>query len=169
MDIFEAILTRRSLRKFTGQPLKDKEIEKILQCAMHAPSAVNEQPWQFIVVKSQNIREQLSATSPYTHMARQASVVIVVCGDLSLEKAPGFWVQDCSAAIQNILLAACGLNIGAVWCGVYPEKERIEFIKKTLALPENVIPLGMINLGYSEQKYHEEDRFKPERIHLDKW
>lgn len=169
MDIFEAILTRRSLRKFTEQPIIDVEIEKILQCAMHAPSAVNEQPWQFIVVKSSTIREQLSTASPYTYMAKQAPVVIVVCGDLSLEKAPGFWVQDCSAAIQNILLAACGLNIGAVWCGIYPEKERVEFVKKILDLPDTIVPLALINLGYSEQKYHEADRYKPERIHLEKW
>lgn len=170
MDIFEVLTTRRSIRKYSEKKIEDQDLELILKCAMLAPSAKNQQPWQFIVVTSTEKKTELATATPHTHMAKNASAVIVVCGDMTKETAPGFWVQDCSAAIQNILLAARGKNIGSCWCGIHPEKERETKVKNMLELPEQVVPLGMICLGYPEnQHFTEADRFKPERIHYEKW
>lgn len=169
MDLFEAILTRRSIRKYTEDAIADDELRRILECAMNAPSACNEQPWQFMVFRDPANKALLAKTSPYTGMAEKAAAVIVVCGDLSLEKARGYWVQDCSVAIQNLLLAARGLGIGTVWCGVHPNQERVEYLKKTFQLPENVIPLGLICLGRPLQEFRKADRFNEDRIHWEKW
>lgn len=169
MDIFEVIRTRRSIRKYTTEPISEDDLHILLDAAMHAPSAKNEQPWHFVIAREAKIREALSKTSPYTHMAVKAPIVIIVCGDLALEKAPGMWVQDCAAATENLLLAARGKNLGSVWCGVHPEKEREEHVREVLGLPENVIPLGLICLGHPEQPFSEERRFQEDRIHREKW
>lgn len=169
MDLYEAITSRRSIRKFTSEPLSDEDIRQILECAMLAPSARNQQPWQFVLLRDQALREAASRTSPYTGMCANAPLVIVVCGDLEEEKAPGFWPQDCAAATQNLLLAARGKDIGAVWCGIHPVQEREEYLKKLLNLPEKVIPFALVCLGHTEMKFHKENRFKAERIHEGGW
>lgn len=169
MEISEALRTRRSIRKFTAEEVSKDDIQTILQGAMLAPSACNEQPWHFVVVTDQAQREKLSHTSPYTGMAKEAPLVIIVCGDLREEKARGFWVQDCSAATENILLAARGLELASVWCGVHPEQEREEFIKKALGLPEQVIPFALVCIGHSRVEFKEVERFKPERVHYGAW
>lgn len=169
MDIFEAIFTRRSIRKFMELPVSKDDENLILKAAMLAPSACNEQPWHFVCIRDQSTREQLSHVSPYTHMAADAPLVIIVCGDLSLEKAAGMWVQDCSAAIENLLLAARGKNLGSVWCGIHPEKDRETKTREILGIPENVIPLGMISIGHPAQHFSEAARFNEDRIHREKW
>lgn len=169
MDIFEAIFTRRSIRKYTTEAVSDEDVEIILKAAMLAPSACNEQPWQFVVARDPEQRQKLSEVSPYTHMAAKAPVVIVVCGDLSEEKAPGMWVQDCAAATQNILLAARGRNLGAVWCGIHPESDREDKARKIIGLPEQVIPMSLICIGHPEQKFYEENRYRADRVHHEKW
>lgn len=169
MELFEALKTRRSIRKYTAEPVSDDNIHALLDAAMHAPSAMNEQPWHFIVAREQTVREALSKTSPYTHMAAQAPVVIVVCGDMNYDKAHGMWVQDCSAATQNLLLAARGENLGTVWCGVHPVKEREEIIRSVLGLPANIVPLGLICIGHPAQAFREEQRFHEDRVHREKW
>lgn len=169
MDLFEALFTRRSIRKFTDQPIPDDDLRKILECAMYAPSACNEQPWQFLVFRDAGKKAMLAKTSPHTGMAERAAAVIIVCGDLSLEKAAGFWVQDCSVAVQNLLLAARGLGIGTVWCGVHPVQEREEYLRKHLELPENIIPFALVCLGWPEQPFKPADRFHEDRIHWEKW
>lgn len=169
MDVFEALFTRRSIRKFTTQFVSKDDENLILKAAMLAPSACNEQPWHFVCVRDAEMRERLSHVSPYTHMAAEAPLVIVVCGDLALEKAKGMWVQDCSAAIENILLAARGKSLGSVWCGIHPEKEREAKTREVLGIPENVIPLAVISIGHPAQHFSEASRFIQERIHRDKW
>lgn len=169
MNTIEAILTRRSIRKFTPESVSEEDLHQLLECAMNAPSACNEQPWHFVVARDSEVKERISKTSPYTGMAAAAPVVIVVCGDLSLEKAKGFWVQDCSVAIENLMLAARDLNLGCVWCGIHPVQDREEYLKKELGLPENVIPLGLVCLGHPAQKFQEADRFREDRIHMEKW
>lgn len=169
MDIFEALLTRRSIRQYTEEPISDDDLRTVLNCAMLAPSAKNEQPWHFVVVRDASKRQELSNTTPYTHMAAQAPVVIVVCGDLNEQKSEGFWPQDCAAAIENLLLAARGKNLGTVWCGIYPVEERVQYLKKALRLPEGIIPLGMVCLGHPARDFKQEDRFRQERVHLEEW
>lgn len=169
MDLYEAIASRRSIRKFTSTPLRDEDVRLILECAMLAPSAMNQQPWQFVLLRDQAMREAAARTSPYTGMAAHAPLVIVVCGDLGEEKAPGYWTQDCAAATQNLLLAARGKGIGAVWCGVHPVREREEYLKKLLKLPDRIMPFALVCLGYTEMKFHKEDRFRADRIHEGGW
>ncbi len=169
MDLFEAIDTRRSIRKFNDKEVTEEDVMTVLKAAMQAPSARNEQPWQFIVVRDPAMRETVSKSSPYTGMAAKAPVVIVVCGDARDEKSREYWPQDCSAAIENLLLAARGKNLGAVWCGIYPIQERVDYLKKVFTLPENVIPFALVCMGYSDQAFHYTDRFRPERVHMEKW
>lgn len=169
MDLFEALRTRRSIRKYTSETVSDDDLHHIMDAAMHAPSAVNEQPWHFVIVRGEVGRAALAKTSPYTHMAANAPVVIVVCGDLNYDKGNGMWVQDCAAATQNILLAARGKELGSVWCGVHPVKEREDIVRAALGLPENIIPFALVCLGHTDQPFKEEHRFHEDRIRREKW
>jgi nitroreductase len=165
MDAMEAILTRRSVRKFTNQPVSEELITEILRAAMFAPSAGNQQPWQFIVLTDHKLMDKIPAFHPYADMLPHCPVAIVVCGDPRLEKHKGFWIEDCSAATQNLLIAAHALGLGAVWVSAYPEKSRVEGLQKLLNLPSEIIPLSLIPIGYPAQETAEVDRFNPERIH----
>ncbi|MFP4084978.1 MAG: nitroreductase family protein [Desulfonatronovibrio sp.] len=169
MDVMDALFTRRSIRKYKDKPVADEQVKTILEAAMMAPSAGNAQPWQFVVCRDKETMAGIKEINPYAAMAEQAWLGILVCGDLSLEKFAGFWVQDCSAAAQNILLAARGLGLGSVWTGIHPIKEREDGFKKLFDLPQQVIPLAYIVIGHPDQDLKTPSRFKPERIHYDKW
>ncbi|NDV24182.1 nitroreductase family protein [Desulfovibrio sp. JC022] len=169
MDVFEAIHSRRSVRKYEDKPVSEEIIKEILSAAMMAPSAGNAQPWQFVVVDDREKLETISAINQYAAMAKNAPMGILVCGDLSLEKYPGYWSQDCAAAMQNLLLAAHAKGLGAVWTGIHPEKERVEGFKKLFNLPEQVIPLGFAVMGWSKQESKRKDRYKEERVRRNSW
>lgn len=169
MELFEAIHTRRSIRKFEDAPVSDETVREILEAAMNAPSAGNAQPWHFVVVRDRALREAVPSFSPYAGMVAHAPLGILVCAELPLEKYPGYWVQDCSAATQNLLLAAHGKGLGAVWTGVHPMRDREEGFRKLLGLPETVMPLAFVVLGHPAQESGRRDRFRPERIHADRW
>jgi nitroreductase len=169
MNVTEAIVSRRSIRKYTTEPVSDGDIEALLNAAMHAPSAVNEQPWHFVVVKDRETLAaipQISSTAP---MVKDAPVAIVVCADKDLEKFPGLWVQDCSAATENMLLAATARGLGATWTAVYPFEDRVEGIKNLLNLPVNVIPLCVVPVGHPAETPVPVDRFNPSCIHYEVW
>lgn len=165
MDTLEAIRTRRSIRKYEDKTVDDALVREILDAAMMAPSAGNSQPWQFVVVNDREVLDSLAEMHPYVKMVKQAKVGILVCGDLSKEKFPGYWVQDCSAAIQNLLLATHALGLGAVWTGIYPMEDRVQAAAEMFNLPEHVIPLGFIPMGWPAQQPKSESRFKEDRIH----
>lgn len=169
MDVFEAMKTRRSIRKYSDQAVPDEAIERMLRAAMMAPSAGNAQPWQFVVVRDRSKLEKVKDYNPYAAMAEKAPVAVLVCGDLRLEKYQGFWVQDCSAAVQNLLLAVHGMGLGAVWTGIYPMESRVEGFKALFDLPDPVIPLALVVIGYPDQRIPSKDRFKPDRVHQDGW
>ncbi len=169
MDIFDAIATRRSVRKYTDRPVTDEDIRTVLEAAMMAPSAGNAQPWHFVVVRDAALRARVAELNVYAAMARTAPAGILVCGDPRLEKYPGFWVQDCSAAIQNLLLAAHGFGLGAVWTGIHPVAEREEGCRRAFGLPAEVVPLGYIGLGHPDQHPHSGSRFREDRVHRDVW
>lgn len=169
MNIFEAVHHRRSIRKYTDAPVSDETVETLLKAAMSAPSAGNAQPWQFVVITDREILNRVPDVHPYAAMAKQAPVGILICGDLRLEKYPGNWVADCSAATQNLLLAAHASGLGAVWTGVYPQQDRIEGFRKLLGLPDQVIPLAFVPVGYPDQRLMPEDRFRKDRIHRNGW
>ena len=169
MDVFEDLFTRRSIRKYTDEPVSDADVQTMLKAAMLAPSAKNERPWAFVVVRDAALRAELSEATPYVKMAAHAPVVIVVCGDLNEDKAGGRWEQDCSAAIENLLLAARGLEIGTVWCALHPDSGRVATVRGILGIPEHVVPLGLVCVGHPAQPFSEADRFMPERIHYERW
>lgn len=164
-----AIMTRKSIRKYKNLKVSDEIVQYLLEAAMQAPSAGNEQPWEFIVLRDKEIMNKIPDIHPYSGMLRNADVAIVVCGNLSRQVFEGYWVQDCSAATENILLAAEDKGLGAVWLGIYPLEERITGLKKLLNLPEDVIPLSIVPVGYPDENRTVQRRFKAERIHHNKW
>ncbi|MGZ4870041.1 MAG: nitroreductase family protein [Halobacteriota archaeon] len=169
MDVTKAILSRRSIRKYTEEPVSGDDIEALLTAAMHAPSAVNEQPWHFVIIQDRKTLEAISRLSPTAPMVKYAPLAIAVCADKNLEKFPGLWALDCSAATENILLAATARGLGAVWTAVYPFDDRINGINKLLNLPDDVVPLCIIPVGRPAETPAPVDRFNPSRIHHDKW
>ncbi|MBN2518637.1 MAG: nitroreductase family protein [Candidatus Altiarchaeota archaeon] len=169
MEALECIKTRRSVRRYQNREVPEELIKIILEVAMSAPSAGNEQAWQFVVITDKKVLSEVSVVSPYAPMARDAGAGILVCGDTNLEKYEGFWVQDCSAATQNLLLAAHALGLGAVWTGVYPMEDRVEGFKKLLKIPKDVIPFAFVPIGYPAQKPKADGRFKEDRVHHDGW
>ena len=163
------IFSRRSVRKFTGEAVSPEQLEKLLRAAMCAPSAGNQQPWEFVVIRDREIMKAITAFHPYSGAVLKADVLIVVCGNLSKTKFDGFWVQDCSAATENLLVEAESLSLGAVWLGVYPLEDRVAALSALLDLPSDVIPLCIVPVGYPDREYSAADRFDPSRIHLEKW
>ncbi len=144
---------------------------QILAAGMMAPSARNEQPWEFVVVQDRSTLAALAKISPYAAMAEGAAAAIVVCGDTQRETVANlnYWVIDCSAATQNILLAAHALGLGAVWTAVYPRVERIAALRQVLPLPDHVIPLCLVPLGYPAEAKDPANRFDSARIHYEHW
>lgn len=164
-----AILARKSIRKYTDEKVSDEIIENLLRAAMQAPSAGNEQPWEFVIIRDKEIMKKITSFHPYSKMLLNTDVAIVVCGDVSKEVFKGYWVQDCSAATENILLAAEDMGLGAVWLGVYPMEDRVEALKDLLNIPESVIPLSIIPVGYPDETRETVSRFNGERIHYEQW
>jgi len=169
MNTFDAIFTRRSIRKYTPQTVPEELVTELLKAAMAAPSAGNEQAWQFVVIRDRALLNAVPTFHPYTTMLKYASVAILVCGDLSREKFKGFWVQDCSAATQNILLAATARGLGAVWTALYPMEDRVAGMRRLLDLPEHIIPLALVPIGYPAEHPGPADRFDEERVHKERW
>lgn len=169
MDTIECIHTRRSIRRYTGKEVSEDAVKEILAAGMTAPSAKNQQPWQFIVVTDKTLLERVSSISPHVLMAKGAALGILVCADLSLVISEGFWVQDCAAAVENMLLAAHALGLGAVWTGVYPRERHVDAFRQLFRLPENIVPHTFIPIGYPAQESRRANRFKQERIHHNGW
>lgn len=169
MEAIQAIRTRRSIRTYRPEPVPDPLIADILAAGMSAPSAGNQQPWQFVVITDRRLREAIPSFHPYAQMLPDAPVAIAVCGDLHLETFKGYWVQDCSAATQNILLAAHACGLGAVWVGVYPKEDRVRRLQALLGLPEHVIPLALVPMGYPAERVPPATRFDPSRVHRNRW
>lgn len=169
MDCIDAIMTRRSIRNYTDEPVTDEQLETVLRAAMAAPSAGNQQSWRFIVARDEAQRLALSEATPYAGMIARGQVGIVVCGDTRDEKHPGYWVQDCAAAIENLLLAAHATGLGAVWIGVHPIPERAEAVRRICGLPEGVEPLSMIALGHPAEEKPAAERFESAYVHAERW
>jgi nitroreductase len=169
MDALEAILTRRSIRKYEEKPVPEELVKKLLAAAMSAPSANNTQPWHFVVVTDRQLLAEIPKVNPYAKMAADAPLAILVCGDATLELAPGYWVVDCAAAVENLLLAAHALGLGAVWTGIYPRDERMNGFRHLFGLPHHVAAHSLIVLGYPAETVPPDDRYRQERIHRDRW
>ncbi|MCX8010810.1 MAG: nitroreductase family protein [Ignavibacteria bacterium] len=169
METLKAILTRRSIRQFTPQVVSKDLINQILRAGMQAPSARNKRPWELIVVTERKLLDEIPKFHPYAEMCMQAPLAVVVCGDKELEQTIEYIIQDCSALTENILLACHDLNLGAVWLGVYPRKERIEGLRKLFHLPPNIIPITLVAIGYPAEMKEAENRYEPHKVHYNKW
>ena len=171
--LFETIAARTSIRKFNpAKPVADADIEKLLRAGMCAPSAMDRRPWEFIVVRDKAKLAALGSRLPYSRCENGAQAAIVVCGNLD-NGLPGrgkeYWIHDCSAATMNILLAAKGLGLGAVWTGVYPGEDRVAVVREVLSIPEGYAPLNVIPLGYPAENPTPKDKWNPAKIHIDRW
>jgi nitroreductase len=164
-----AILRRRSIRKYTQDTIPDDVIKKLFEAGMSAPSAGNQRPWHFVVIKDKEALVKLADASPYSKMTKDAPMAILVCGDLELESHKGYWVQDCSAATENILIEVAENNLGAVWLGMYPREERVEYIRKLLNIPDHVVPFALIPVGYPAETKETSSRYDESRVHYEQW
>jgi nitroreductase len=169
MDITEAILTRRSIRKFLPKTVGRELIEELLRAAMAAPSAGNAQPWLFLVISDKMKLAQIPSIHPYAAMCPESAAAILICSDPRVEKYAGFWPQDCSAATQNLLLAARGRELGTVWCGIYPLEERMQAFRRMFGLPGAVMPFALVALGHPDQPFERRDRYDDAKVHWETW
>ncbi|GFK94053.1 Albonoursin synthase [Fundidesulfovibrio magnetotacticus] len=169
MDALDCLFTRRSIRQFTADPVDPEALNTALEAAMSAPSAGNAQPWHFVLVRERALLDAVPGFHPYAAMSRQAQAGVLVCADPALEKYPGYWPLDCAAAVQNLLLALHAQGLGAVWVGVWPEADRVENFRKLLGVPAQVIPHSWVPVGVPGQPAHRADRFRPERVHENRW
>jgi nitroreductase len=169
MELMNAILERRSIRRFSNKKIENEKRDLLLKAAMYAPSAMNYQPWEFIVIEEKDLLLETNKIITHAEMLKECTLAILVCGDLQKEKYIEYNVQNCSAATQNILLTAYDSGLGSVWIAVYPNNDVISGIKELFNLPDNIIPVSLVALGYPEETKTAEDRFTRSKIHLNKW
>ncbi|MFI3261329.1 MAG: nitroreductase family protein [Rikenellaceae bacterium] len=162
----DLIFSRSSVRSYTDRKVSVNTMELLLQAGMAAPTAGNRQPWRFVVVSTREILDSIPAIIPGAHMAAKSQHAIVVCGLPSKALVPEYWVQDCSAATENILLAAHAMGLGAVWCGAYPNnaEDKVGRLQKLLSLPEDVYPLSVVVFGYPDSEPNVKDKWDPEKV-----
>jgi nitroreductase len=169
MDKLELFLERRSIRRFTDQQIDIEIIKNILMAAMYAPSAVNRQPWHFVVVERRDLFHRIMEIHPHAGMLGTASHGIIICGDEKLQHDDGYWIVDCGAATQNLLLAAHALGLGACWVGLHPREGRKASMAALLGLPGHVKPFALVALGYPAERKPRPQRFHPEKVRLNHW
>lgn len=173
-DALSVIANRCSIRHYDqSKDVDDATIEVLLKAAMAAPTAFNLQPWEFIVVKDKETLKRLSDTDRYSDMTARASVAIIICGDTMNEvrgEPNHWWPQDCSAATENLLLAATAKGLGAVWTAVYPHENRVAAVRQILDIPDRFVPLCIVPVGYpADASARPKDKWKPAKIHKERW
>lgn len=170
-DVISVIHSRKSVRQFTDQKVDRDKLEVLLRAGMAAPTAVNKQPWFFVAIDDKETLNSLSEFMNNNPILKRAQAAIIVCGDMNkvFERQPSYWIQDCSAATQNILLATEGIGLGAVWIGVFPNEDRVDMVRNALNLPENLIPLSVIAIGYPTGVEQPKDKWKEENIQWNKF
>ena len=164
--VYENIMNRKSVRNYTPQPVKKELLDTLVRAGMAAPTSRDIRPWEFIIITDNEILQSLGEKLPFAKMLKETKQAIVVCGDSIKSDA---WVQDCSAATENILLAAESLGLGAVWTAAFPYPDRIKAVSETLKLPANIIPLCVIPLGYPAGKNTPKNKYNPSVIHYNVW
>lgn len=172
---YENILGRRSVRSYTDEAVSETDIEKVLRAAMAAPSAMNRQPWEFVVIDDRALLDSLAGRLRHARMLADAPLAIAVCARRIITLSDGtvtenmFWQQDASAATENLLLAAESLGLGAVWTAAYPDPVRAGAVKEALSLPDDVEALCVVVIGHPAGNESPKDKWKPERIHRNRW
>lgn len=171
MNLEEGLLTRRSVRRYVkDKKVNAQDLTEVLQAAMYAPSAMNRQPWEFVIVDDEEKINSLMQIHSYCSFLKDAGTAIIVCGNLNEQMADNYWMGDCAAATENILLAAHAKGLGTCWCGIYPTEQRMKEIAALLKLPPFVRPFSLVVIGYPETEAKQpQDRFKPAKIHHNQW
>lgn len=169
MDALSCIMSRRSIRKYEPRGISPDDVDLIVRAAMAAPSAGNQQPWRIIVLNERAVLDGAADTTPYGKMLLEAPLALVVASDTRDLKHPGMWQQDCSAAVQNALLAAHALGLGAVWLGYWPKMERVTPLKELLGMPEGVEPLAVLAIGHPAEEKSPAGRYEPSFVHVNTW
>ena len=164
--VLENIAERKSVRKYLNKSVEEDKIDAMVKAGMAAPSGMDRRPWEFVVVTDREALDSMAAKLPYAKMLTNAPLAIVVCGDTTRSS---YWYLDCSAATQNVLLAAEALGLGAVWTAAYPYEDRIDVVRQNTGLPENIVPLCVIPIGYPDGPQKAKDKFDPQRVHRNKY
>ena len=166
MNVREAIYKRRSVRSFLEKEVDDQIIKALLEDAMAAPSACNKQPWEFYIVKNKEKQEEIKTKTMFSKFNSPLLIIVTANTDLALTKEINdFWIQDCSAAVENILISAVSFGLGTCWCGGYPVEKRTSDIKEILQLPDNIVPLAIIHVGYPDKDIEGRTQYKEEKVH----
>lgn len=163
----DILLDRRSIRRYRPDPVDEKTLREIVEAGMFAPSANNRRPWHFIVVNDRARLDEIIGLHPYVNMLREAPAAVIVCGDR--KRSPEFWMIDCAAATENLLLAAFERGLGSCWCGIAPHEDRMGAFAKAFALPEEISAFAVVVLGKADEQKPRPDRFMPERLHFNNW
>ena len=169
MDTIESILTRRSIRKFTGEPVAEEQLHTILRTGFSAPSAKNTRPWQLLVIRNPQTLQAITKVHPFSSMLPEAGCGVLICGDATANDNQGYLLQDCSAAMENMLLAAHALGLGAVWLGVAPREERIAALRELLSIPEHSHPMALMALGHPAEERPAPDRYDAAKVFYERW
>jgi nitroreductase len=165
----DPVLSRRSIRKYTDEAVDDHTVERLLRAAMAAPSAGNQQPWHFVVLREKETMRAITGFHPYARMLPDAQVAVLVCGDPGGTRWSQLWDQDCSAATENLLIEAEHLGLGAVWLGVHPIVERVEGLRALLGIPKSIVPFAIVPFGWPAERKEPSDRFDAARVHDERW
>jgi nitroreductase len=170
-EVLSVIGSRKSVRNFTGASVSKADLDKILRAGMAAPTAMNKQPWSFVVVTDRSRLDALAAGLPSAKMLSKAGAAIIICADpeLAIGKSKDYAVIDASLAGENVLLAVESLGLGAVWTACYPDVERMKTVRAVLAIPPNIIPLNVIPIGVPTGEDKAKDKYHKEKVHWEKW
>lgn len=171
-QFIQLIQTRVSVRQFTGEKISNEQIQTLLHCAMAAPTAMNKQPWAFIVITEDSLLQQMGQAFPFSRCGNGAACAFVMCGDMGKAlpgEGQGFWINDVSAATENLLLAAHAMGLGAVWTGVYPSTDRTPQVQQMLGLPENILPMCIVPVGVPAEQPEIKNKFCEDNIHYNRW
>jgi nitroreductase len=169
VDLFKAIFGRRSIRQYSEKKIPANLINDILKAAMYAPSAMNYQAWQFVVINDKQKLDGILKVIPHAEMLKSSQAAILICGDMKLDNNIDYLQQNCSAATQNLMLATYALGLGSCWIGVYPVKEIIYGLQKMFNLPDTLLPISLVSLGYPAENPVADERFKMEKVHFNQW
>ncbi len=168
-DFLDFLLTRRSIRTYTAQSIEIAVLYELIRAACSAPSAGNQQPWDFVILDDKQLFRKIPAFHPNAKLIEDADKAILICANKKRERYKQYSPIDCAAATQNLLLAAHAYGLGACWLGIYPREDRMEQMRTLLAIPKHILPFSLIALGYPAEKSRKLDRFDPQRIHINTW
>ncbi len=169
MEMMEGIKMRRSIKKFMPKEVEMEKIEHLLHAAMQAPSSINEQPWEFLVIRDKEVLEKLSHLDAHAEMIAAANCAIIVMGNMNDVKDKKMWELDCAAATENILLETVEEGLGATWVGLYKDKQRMKFVHKLFGLPKEIVPFAVLPIGYPAETASYVDRYNENKVHFEMW